>query len=150
MRALCEPEEPDLVHLHTPGGHRGGQTRRQNEPAHQVEPGDPEATSNLAALRQTFSRKITRYQDLKPGSGRSRRSATNWRSSETAQAAAAPAAPTPRKVTNPQMQKSLQDVQAQTSANQVESRRLPWILKKRTGRDGRGISRSRLSSPASK
>jgi uncharacterized protein involved in exopolysaccharide biosynthesis len=75
--------------------------------------------SNLAGLKQSFT---ADYPDIKTMEARLsalEKERDDLEKAEIEQAATAPADPAPRKVSNPQMQKSLQDVQAQISATQV-------------------------------
>jgi polysaccharide chain length determinant protein (PEP-CTERM system associated) len=88
--------------------------------------------SNLAGLKQSFTED---YPDIKTMEARLaalEKERDALEKQEIEQAATAPADPTPRKVTNPQMQKSLQDVQAQTSAIQVRIQATTMDIEERT------------------
>jgi polysaccharide chain length determinant protein (PEP-CTERM system associated) len=88
--------------------------------------------SNLAGLEQTFTGD---YPDIKTMQARLaalEKERDDLEKEEVAQAAIAPVDPTPRKVTNPQMQKSLQDVQAQISATQVRIQAATMDAEERT------------------
>ena len=88
--------------------------------------------SNLAGLKQTFTED---YPDIKTMEARLaalEKERDDLEKQEAEQAAAATADSTPRKVTNPQMQKSLQDVQAQTAATQVRIQAATMDIEERT------------------
>lgn len=88
--------------------------------------------SNLAGLKQTFTED---YPDIKTMQARLaalEKERDDLEKQETAQAANAPPAITQRKVTNPQMQKSLQDVQAQVAAAQVRIQATTMDIEERT------------------
>jgi len=88
--------------------------------------------SNLAALKQSFTED---YPDIKTMQARLAALETereDLEKQEIEQAAAATAEPSTRKVTNPQMQKSLQDVQAQTAATQVRIQAATMDVEERT------------------
>jgi polysaccharide chain length determinant protein (PEP-CTERM system associated) len=91
-----------------------------------------EGKSNLAALKQTFTEDHPDIKTLEARLGALEKERDDLEKQETEQAAAAPADPTPRKVTNPQMQKSLQDVQAQSSAVQVRIQATTMDIETRT------------------
>ena len=93
----------------------GGQTTAvKNERLIRLNQAIQEARSNLAGLKQTFTEDYPDIKTLQARLGALEKERDDLEKQETEQAAATPADPTPRKVTNPQMQKSLQDVQAQT------------------------------------
>jgi succinoglycan biosynthesis transport protein ExoP len=88
--------------------------------------------SNLAGLKQTFTED---YPDIKTMEARLatlEKERDDLQKQEVDQAATATAESTPRKVTNPQMQKSLQDVQAQVAAIQVRIQATTMDLEQRT------------------
>jgi polysaccharide chain length determinant protein (PEP-CTERM system associated) len=88
--------------------------------------------SNLAALMQSFT---ADYPDIKAMQARLaalEKERDDLEKQEVEQAATAPADAGPRKVTNPQMQKSLQDVQAQISATQVRIQAATMDAEERT------------------
>jgi uncharacterized protein involved in exopolysaccharide biosynthesis len=91
-----------------------------------------EATSNLAALKQTFTEDYPDIKTLEARLGALQKERDELAKQESEQAAAAPADAGPRKVTNPQMQKSLQDVQAQISATQVRIQATTMDVEERT------------------
>jgi succinoglycan biosynthesis transport protein ExoP len=111
----------------------GGQTTAvKNERLIRLNQAIQEGKSNLAGLKQTFTED---YPDIKTMQARLaalEKERDDLEKQEIEQAAAAPADPTPRKVTNPQMQKSLQDVQAQTSATQVRIQATTMDIEERT------------------
>jgi polysaccharide chain length determinant protein (PEP-CTERM system associated) len=91
-----------------------------------------EGNSNLAGLKQTFTED---YPDIKTMEARLaalEKERDDLQKQEVDQAATATAQSTPRKVTNPQMQKSLQDVQAQVAATQVRIQATTMDLEQRT------------------
>ena len=91
-----------------------------------------EGNSNLAGLKQTFTED---YPDIKTMEARLaalEKERDDLQKQEVDQAATATAQSTPRKVTNPQMQKSLQDVQAQVAAIQVRIQATTMDLEQRT------------------
>jgi uncharacterized protein involved in exopolysaccharide biosynthesis len=88
--------------------------------------------SNLAGMLQTFTED---YPDIKTMQARLaalEKERDDLEKQESEEAAAAPADPTPRKLTNPQMQKSLQDVQSQISATQVRIQAATMDIEERT------------------
>jgi succinoglycan biosynthesis transport protein ExoP len=88
--------------------------------------------SNLAGLKQTFTED---YPDIKTMEARLaalEKERDDLEKQEIEQAATAPAPSAPRKVSNPQMQKSLQDIQAQTAATQVRIQATTMDLEQRT------------------
>jgi|ERR1035437_2341865 succinoglycan biosynthesis transport protein ExoP len=91
-----------------------------------------EGKSNLAGLKQTFTEDYPDIKTLQARLGSLEKERDDLTKQESEQAAAAPADPTPRKVTNPQMQKSLQAVQAQTSATQVRIQATTMDIEERT------------------
>ncbi|MGA2267979.1 MAG: GNVR domain-containing protein [Bryobacteraceae bacterium] len=92
-----------------------------------------DAKSNLAGLRQSFT---DDYPDIKTFQARLaalEKERDDLEKQEIERAASAPAPePTTRKVSNPQMQKSLQDVQAQLSATQVRIQATTMDVEERT------------------
>jgi polysaccharide chain length determinant protein (PEP-CTERM system associated) len=91
-----------------------------------------EGKSNLAGLKQTFTED---YPDIKTMEARLaafEQERDELQKQEVDQAATATADSTPRRVTNPQMQKSLQDVQAQIAATQVRIQATTMDLEQRT------------------
>jgi polysaccharide chain length determinant protein (PEP-CTERM system associated) len=109
----------------------GGQTVAvQNERLIRLNQAIQDGKSNLAGLKQTFTED---YPDIKTMEARLaalEKERDDLEKHEADQAATAEA--TPRKVTNPQMQKSLQDVQAQTAATQVRIQATTMDLEQRT------------------
>jgi polysaccharide chain length determinant protein (PEP-CTERM system associated) len=91
-----------------------------------------DANSNLAALKQTFTEDHPDIKTLEARLGALEKERDDLQKQETEQAANAPAEAAPRKVTNPQMQKSLQDVQAQTAAVQVRIQATTMDIEART------------------
>jgi uncharacterized protein involved in exopolysaccharide biosynthesis len=91
-----------------------------------------EGKSNLAGLKQTFTEDHPDIKTLQARLGALEKERDDLAKQESEQAAAAPVDATPRKVTNPQMQKSLQDVQAQTSAVQVRIQATTMDIEART------------------
>ena len=88
--------------------------------------------SNLAGLKQTFTED---YPDIKTMQARLsalEKERDDLEKQEIEQAATAPAPAAPRRVSNPQMQKSLQDVQAQTAATQVRIQAATMDIEERT------------------
>src|SRR5664280_958981 len=88
--------------------------------------------SNLAGLKQTFTEDYPDIKTIQARLAALEKERDDLEKLETAQAAAAPAAPAVRRVSNPQMQKSLQDVQAQTSATQVRIQATTMDIEERT------------------
>ena len=91
-----------------------------------------EGKSNLAGLKQTFTED---YPDIKTMEARLaalEKERDDLEKQEIEQAAAVSVEPATRKVTNPQMQKSLQDVQAQISATQVRIQATTMDTEERT------------------
>ncbi|MGA9624358.1 MAG: GNVR domain-containing protein [Bryobacteraceae bacterium] len=111
----------------------GGQTVAvQNERLIRLNQAIQDGKSNLAGLKQTFTED---YPDIKTMEARLaayEKERDDLEKQEADQAATATADSTPRKVTNPQMQKSLQDVQAQTAATQVRIQATTMDLEQRT------------------
>jgi succinoglycan biosynthesis transport protein ExoP len=111
----------------------GGQTVAvQNERLIRLNQAIQDGNSNLAGLKQTFTED---YPDIKTMEARLaalEKERDDLQKQEADQAATATADSTPRKVTNPQMQKSLQDVQAQTAAVQVRIQATTMDLEQRT------------------
>ena len=111
----------------------GGQTVAvQNERLIRLNQAIQDGKSNLAGLKQTFTED---YPDIKIMEARLaafEKERDDLEKHEADQAATATAEATPRKVTNPQMQKSLQDVQAQTAAIQVRIQATTLDLEQRT------------------
>ena len=111
----------------------GGQTAAvQNERLIRLNQAIQDGKSNLAGLKQTFTED---YPDIKTMEARLaalEKERDDLEKQEADQAATATAEATPRKVTNPQMQKSLQDVQAQTAATQVRIQATTMDLEERT------------------
>jgi len=109
----------------------GGQTTAvKNERLIRLNQAIQDAKSNLAALKQTFTED---YPDIKTMEARLaalEKERDDLEKQETDQAATAE--PTPRKAANPQMQKSLQDVQAQIGATQVRIQATTMDLEERT------------------
>jgi polysaccharide chain length determinant protein (PEP-CTERM system associated) len=91
-----------------------------------------EGKSNLAGLKQTFTEDHPDIKTLQARLGALEKERDDLAKQESEQAAAAPVDATPRKVTNPQMQKSLQDVQAQTAAVQVRIQATTMDIETRT------------------
>ena len=91
-----------------------------------------EGKSNLAGLKQTFTEDHPDIKTLQARLGALEKERDDLAKQESEQAAAAPVDATPRKVTNPQMQKSLQDVQAQTAAVQVRIQATTMDIEART------------------
>jgi polysaccharide chain length determinant protein (PEP-CTERM system associated) len=91
-----------------------------------------EGKSNLAGLKQTFTEDHPDIKTLQARLGALEKERDDLEKQETERAAAAPAEPTPRKTTNPQMQKSLQDVQSQTAAVQVRIQATTMDIEART------------------
>jgi polysaccharide chain length determinant protein (PEP-CTERM system associated) len=90
--------------------------------------------SNLAGLKQSFTED---YPDIKTMQARLaslEKERDDLEKQEIEQAAAAPAVPTSRKVANPQMQRSLQDVQTQIAATQVRIQAATMDVEERTRR----------------
>jgi polysaccharide chain length determinant protein (PEP-CTERM system associated) len=91
-----------------------------------------EGKSNLAGLKQTFTED---YPDIKTMQARLaalEKERDDLEKQEIERAATAPAEPATRRVTNPQMQKSLQDVQSQTAATQVRIQAATMDIEERT------------------
>jgi polysaccharide chain length determinant protein (PEP-CTERM system associated) len=111
----------------------GGQTVAvQNERLIRLNQAIQDGNSNLAGLKQTFTED---YPDIKTMEARLaalEKERDDLEKQEADQAATATADSTPRKVTNPQMQKSLQDVQAQTAAIQVRIQATTMDLEQHT------------------
>jgi polysaccharide chain length determinant protein (PEP-CTERM system associated) len=111
----------------------GGQTTAvKNERLIRLNQAIQEGKSNLAGLKQTFTED---YPDIKTMQARLaalEKERDDLEKQEIEHAATATAEPTSRKVTNPQMQKSLQDVQAQTSATQVRIQAATMDIEERT------------------
>jgi capsular polysaccharide biosynthesis protein len=111
----------------------GGQTTAvKNERLIRLNQAIQEGKSNLAGLKQTFTED---YPDIKTMEARLaafEQERDELQKQEVDQAATATAQSTPRKVTNPQMQKSLQDVQAQVAATQVRIQATTMDLEQRT------------------
>ena len=91
-----------------------------------------EGKSNLAGLKQTFTEDHPDIKTLQARLGALEKERDDLEKLETERAATAPADPAPRKVTNPQMQKSLQDVQVQTAAVQVRIQATTMDIEART------------------
>ena len=91
-----------------------------------------EGKSNLAGLKQTFTEDHPDIKTLQARLGALEKERDDLEKQETERAATAPADPAPRKVTNPQMQKSLQDVQVQTAAVQVRIQATTMDIEART------------------
>jgi capsular polysaccharide biosynthesis protein len=90
--------------------------------------------SNLAGLKQSFTED---YPDIKTMQARLaalEKERDDLEKREIEQASAAPAEPASRKVTNPQMQRSLQDVQSQITATQVRIQAATMDVEERTRR----------------
>jgi polysaccharide chain length determinant protein (PEP-CTERM system associated) len=111
----------------------GGQTTAvKNERLIRLNQAIQEGKSNLAGLKQTFTED---YPDIKTMEARLaafEQERDELQKQEVDQAATATADSTPRRVTNPQMQKSLQDVQAQIAATQVRIQATTMDLEQRT------------------
>ena len=109
----------------------GGQTTAvKNERLIRLNQAIQDAKSNLAALKQTFTED---YPDIKTMEARLaalEKERDDLQKQEVDQAATAE--PTPRKAANPQMQKSLQDVQAQIGATQVRIQATTMDIEERT------------------
>ena len=111
----------------------GGQTTAvKNERLIRLNQAIQEATSNLAGLKQTFTEDYPDIKTLQARLGALEKERDDLEKQETEQAAAAQTDSAPRKVTNPQMQKSLQDVQAQISATQVRIQASTMDIEERT------------------
>jgi polysaccharide chain length determinant protein (PEP-CTERM system associated) len=91
-----------------------------------------EGKSNLAGLKQTFTEDHPDIKTLQARLGALEKERDDLEKQETERAATASADPPPRKVTNPQMQKSLQDVQVQTAAVQVRIQATTMDIEART------------------
>ena len=88
--------------------------------------------SNLAGLKQSFTEDYPDIKTIQARLAALEKERDDLEKQQIEQAAAAPAEPTMRKVTNPQMQKSLQDVQAQTAATQVRIQAATMDVEERT------------------
>jgi polysaccharide chain length determinant protein (PEP-CTERM system associated) len=91
-----------------------------------------EGKSSLAGLMQSFTADYPDIKTLQARLGALEKERDDLEKQEVEQAANAPADPGPRKVTNPQMQKNLQDVQAQISATQVRIQAATMDAEERT------------------
>jgi polysaccharide chain length determinant protein (PEP-CTERM system associated) len=110
----------------------GGQTTAvKNERLIRLNQAIQEGNSNLAGLKQTFTEDYPDIKTLQARLSSLEKERDELQKQETEHAAAT-VDPGPRKVTNPQMQKSLQDVQAQTSATQVRIQATTMDVEERT------------------
>jgi polysaccharide chain length determinant protein (PEP-CTERM system associated) len=91
-----------------------------------------EGNSNLAGLKQKFTEDYPDIKTMEAQLAALEKERDDLQKQEVDQAATATAQSTPRKVTNPQMQKSLQDVQAQVAAIQVRIQATTMDLEQRT------------------
>jgi polysaccharide chain length determinant protein (PEP-CTERM system associated) len=110
----------------------GQTTAVKNERLMRLNQAIQEANSNLAGLKQTFTEDYPDIKTLQARLGALEKERDELEKQENEQAAAAPAEPAPRKTTNPQMQKSLQDAQAQTAATQVRIQATTMDVEERT------------------
>ena len=90
--------------------------------------------SNLAGLKQSFTEDYPDIKTIQARLAALEKERDDLEKQEIEQAAAAPAQSTSRKVTNPQMQRSLQDVQAQITATQVRIQAATMDVEERTRR----------------
>ena len=111
----------------------GGQTTAvKNERLIRLNQAIQDGKSNLAGLLQTFTEDYPDIKTLQARLASLEKERDDLEKQAIEEAAAAPADPAPRKVTNPQMQKSLQDVQAQTAATQVRIQATAMDIEQRT------------------
>ncbi len=88
--------------------------------------------SNLAGLMQTFTEDYPDIKTLQARLATLEKERDDLEKQEAEQAATTSADPTPRKVTNPQMQKSLQNVQSQSAATQVRIQAATMDIEEKT------------------
>ncbi len=111
----------------------GGQTTAvKNERLIRLNQAIQDGKSNLAGLKQSFTEDYPDIKTLQARLDALEKERDELEKQEIEQAATGTAEPTPRKATNPQMQKSLQDVQAQTSATQVRIQATTMDVEERT------------------
>jgi polysaccharide biosynthesis transport protein len=111
----------------------GGQTAAvKNERLIRLNQAIQDRKSNLAGLKQTFTEDYPDIKTMEAQLAALEKERDDLEKQEADQAATVTAESTPRKVTNPQMQKSLQDVQAQVAATQVRIQATTMDLEQRT------------------